>query len=313
MNVYIWGTGKVAKEFIDKAKLKQGIQIAGFDEECMLIIASSFTDEILKTILFETNLKMSQCVALRPTKFSNALDVNMKNIWKIVDNPVPFVEDKNREIKILRTGTDYTKDCLWDLLPKPRELSWRYDYVRINTFELVADEIEKKNLDGAVAELGVYRGDFAQYINFKFKDRKLYLFDTFQGFNENESRTQIEMGYADQQFADSFKDTSETLVLSKMTYPEQCIIKKGLFPESLDGLEEKFAFVSIDVDYEDSIFEGMRYFYPRLVSGGYIFIHDYNDIWLGGVKKAVERYERQFGELKKVPIADGSGTLVIVK
>ena len=39
----------------------------------------------------------------------------------------------------------------------------------------------------------------------------------------------------------------------------------------------------------------------------------YNDIWLGGVKKAVERYERQFGELKKVPIADGSGTLVIVK
>ncbi len=34
---------------------------------------------------------------------------------------------------------------------------------------------------------------------------------------------------------------------------------------------------------------------------------------LGGVKKAVERYERQFGELKKVPIADGSGTLVIVK
>lgn len=217
MNVYIWGTGKVAKEFIDKAKLKQGIQIAGFvvscvkgneekeakcysdigfDEECMLIIASSFTDEILKTILFETNLKMSQCVALRPTKFSNALDVNMKNIWKIVDNPVPFVEDKNREIKILRTGTDYTKDCLWDLLPKPRELSWRYDYVRINTFELVADEIEKKNLDGAVAELGVYRGDFAQYINFKFKDRKLYLFDTFQGFNENESRTQIEMGYA---------------------------------------------------------------------------------------------------------------------
>ena len=67
---------------------------------------------------------------------------------------------------------------------------------------------------------------------------------------------------------------------------EKIICRKGLFPESLNGLEENFAFVSIDVDFEQAIFDGLEYFYPRLNRGGYILIHDYNSATLKGGKKS---------------------------
>jgi hypothetical protein len=45
-----------------------------------------------------------------------------------------------------------------------------------------------------------------------------------------------------------------------------------------------------------------------------MFVHDYNNCFLFGVKSAVERYEQELGErLSKVPIADQGGTLIIYK
>ena len=71
--------------------------------------------------------------------------------------------------------------------------------------------------------------------------------------------------------------------------------------------------MSIDVDLEDSIYEGLRYFYPRLETGGYIFVHDYNGI-LAGVSTGIEKYEKEIkSSLHKFPICDNNGTLVITK
>lgn len=40
-----------------------------------------------------------------------------------------------------------------------------------------------------------------------------------------------------------------------MPYPKKCIIRKSLFPGAAEGIEEKFIFVSVDVDFEESIYE----------------------------------------------------------
>lgn len=56
------------------------------------------------------------------------------------------------------------------------------DYIRNSSLELVANEIYTNHIERSVAELGVYRGEFAKIINELFPDRKLYLFDTFEGF-----------------------------------------------------------------------------------------------------------------------------------
>ena len=110
----------------------------------------------------------------------------------------------------------------------------------------------------------------------------------------------------------AYKDTNVKKVIEKMQHLEQIEIKQGYFPESLNGLEDIFKFVSIDVDFEESIYHALEYFYPRMVKGGYIFVHDYNSS-LRGVEKAVDRYESRYEFLNKMPLCDANGTLVIMK
>ena len=46
--------------------------------------------------------------------------------------------------------------------------------------------IIERNILGSMAELGVYKGEFSACLNQMLPDRKLYLFDTFEGFHNND-------------------------------------------------------------------------------------------------------------------------------
>ncbi|MEJ7627539.1 MAG: TylF/MycF/NovP-related O-methyltransferase [Ferruginibacter sp.] len=184
------------------------------------------------------------------------------------------------------------------------------DYIRLSTLELIAQEINQNNLQGEVAELGVYKGKFARYINLYFPNKKLYLFDTFQGFHAQDIKLEVEEKYSggDQDFT----NTSVKEVLSIMPYPDKCIIKEGFFPATAIGLEEDFIFVSIDADLYEPIYNGLKYFYPRLKKGGFIFVHDYNNDNYKGAKLAVENYCQEFN-LSKIPLPDSGGSVVLSK
>ena len=201
---------------------------------------------------------------------------------------------------------------------KSSVIDYMVDYYRFRTFELVAREIKAKKIKGAIAELGVFRGKFASLINDTFSDRKLYLFDTFESFDLNEYENEKILGRCgdDDGFLLAHTNTSVEIMLANVPYPEQCIVCKGLFPNTVtkEIEQEKFVFVSLDVDLEESTYQGLKFFYPRLETGGYIFVHDYTTHWLQGVKIAIERYEKDANvKLHKVPLADRGGTLVITK
>ncbi len=185
-----------------------------------------------------------------------------------------------------------------------------FDYIRISTLELVSNEINIKGLKGNVAELGVYKGKFAKYINQYFPDRTLYLFDTFSGFdNRNISIEKRENFSAGNQ---NFSDTSLNAVIGIMPYPENCKPVVEFFPESTAGIDDNFVFISLDADLYEPIYSGLDFFYPRLVKGGYIFIHDFNNDQYKGSRKAVE----EFCLLHKIgylPIPDSGGTAIISK
>ncbi|MDR1266853.1 MAG: hypothetical protein LBJ70_00490 [Holosporales bacterium] len=63
--------------------------------------------------------------------------------------------------------------------PHASGLEEYYNYVRYRALELVRDEL--KEVPGSVAEFGVHLGDFAFMINRCFPDRKLFLYDMFDG------------------------------------------------------------------------------------------------------------------------------------
>lgn len=186
----------------------------------------------------------------------------------------------------------------------------KLDVVRIETLELLAKEIQKNNVKGSCAELGVYQGGFAQRINENFPDRKLYLFDTFQGFDKRDVKKEMEQRFSNG--TQDFSGTSISMVMSGMRNRKNVIIKKGWFPKTAEGLNETFAFVSIDADLYQPIYAGLEYFYPRLEKGGYLMIHDYNNSVYKGAGQAVEEYCNQFG-IGRVPIPDHSGSVIITK
>ena len=155
---------------------------------------------------------------------------------------------------------------------------------RVATLELAAREIYINNVEGEIAECGVYQGNFSKYIARFFPDRTLYLFDTFDGFDHRDLvNDTLYEGMPE------FKDTSENHVLDNIGTYVKTIVRKGWFPETTNGLENnKWAFVSLDTDLYNPILSGLEYFWPRLTPGGYIFVHDFGGLF--GVNKAVMEY-----------------------
>ena len=171
--------------------------------------------------------------------------------------------------------------------------------------------IEANGLVGDVAEAGVFQGEFACKINEAFPNRSLYLFDTFEGFDKRDVVVESPTtGALVQEFN---IDTSADFVLSRMPFQDKCIIRQGYFPESAHGIDNDFVFVSLDMDLYKPILEGLKFFYPRLVKGGYIFVHDFFSDRFSGVKKAVHEFvQGENGDVKLCPLGDEC-TIVVAK
>lgn len=186
--------------------------------------------------------------------------------------------------------------------------------VRLSALRLHAREIEARKIPGDVAELGVYQGAFAAEINRLFPERRLWLFDTFEGFHARDLAIEAERTGVKTQRR-NFADTTIELVRSRLPHPEMARFVQGYFPESLEDLNLNktcFALVSLDPDLYEPTLEGLCYFYPRLAPGGRILIHDYTSCQFEGVKMAVDEYCRAHG-LFVVPLMDLHGTAVLVK
>lgn len=186
-------------------------------------------------------------------------------------------------------------------------ISTSWDPIRYGTIALAIYTIEKEKIKGNFAELGVFRGEASKIIHSIAPEKKLYLFDTFEGFPtefiENRGDTH------------RFKDTNLEIVEKNIGNLDNIIIRKGIFPETAKGLEsETFSFVYLDADLFKSTLEGLKFFYPRISEGGYLFIHDYHNPRESnaGVLRAVRKFMRDKKE-KILEIPDVLGSVVIRK
>lgn len=326
MRTFIWGTGRAmgavvgryieldeVEAFIDNDRSKHNYmgktvippeEITQHSYDAILV-ANQYREEIMKQCM-ELGINLEKVIFL----YNNCILEDVNKDYEFVARVLgkKYADIVKNRYHVVRRMEGYDK---------PFEYTGggygETDYVRMECFDLAVKEINKRKLSGNVAEVGVFRGEFAQYINSAFPDKKLYLFDTFDGFDADEALREMKNGNCSDAFVEAYKQTNVMTVLNRMKYLDNVIIKQGFFPESINGLEDVFAFVSIDVDFEQSIYEGLDYFYPRLEKGGYIFIHDYNGD-LRGVEKAVDQYEKDNEiMLCKMPLCDAGGTLVVMK
>lgn len=160
--------------------------------------------------------------------------------------------------------------------------------------------------DYCVAEGGVYKGYFSKIINESFPDKTLYLFDTFEGFNAKDIEIEKSKQYSQAEIYTHFKETNEKMVLDRLPYKENVVVCKGFFPGTTKDIpDKKFGFVNLDFDLYAPTLEGLRYFYPRMVDGGVILIHDYYSSSFNGIKQAVLDYmSEESTQLNVRPIGD---------
>lgn len=182
-------------------------------------------------------------------------------------------------------------------------------YSRILFLQRFAERAYKENIKGAVAEAGVYRGEFAKHINKCFYDRKCYLFDTFEGFTEYDIAREQEKSLV---VAEHFKNVNVEKMISKMPNKENIIVRVGRFPETATEIDERFAFVNLDMDLYEPTIEGLRLFYPLMSDGGVILVHDYFNKGYPNIEKAVDDFERESGlRLYKMPIGDNISMAIV--
>ena len=315
MGIYVWGTGCGAAELIE----------AGLEPERITAFVDSFP--MVQTflglpVLLPEQLPVYDCGLLIVTaRHAEAIGnrcaelgipgekcLFLKNNMVLTDRNAVCAHAKER------LGEALLKKLLprQHIVPAPAQLAdsaltereLGNDYVRLATLELLCRRLE--HVPGAAAELGVYRGFFARCINLLLPERRLYLFDSFEGFGEEAQASEV--------FQAAHRNTAVEKVLAVMPHPERIIVKPGFFPGSLEGLEDRFCLVSLDVDFYQTTLDGLRYFWPRLEQGGCLLLHDWGSPKLPGVAKALADFEAQLGQrLPAVPLCDVGGSLVLCK
>jgi Macrocin-O-methyltransferase (TylF) len=185
------------------------------------------------------------------------------------------------------------------------------DVARFYFFCLAFDQLVKEGLKGDFAELGVYKGHTATLLATMARrlNSTAYFLDTFEGF-DRQDLTGIDVGVREKKL---FGDTSLEAVRQKVGEANTCFIK-GYFPQTADKIPETatFCLVHIDCDLYAPVRASLEYFYPRVIPGGFLLIHDYSSLAWDGAEKAVDEFFSDKPE-SVVPMTDGAGTAVIRK
>lgn len=183
---------------------------------------------------------------------------------------------------------------------------------RAGMMRLLAEQIKERQIPGDVAEVGVYRGDFAALLNEAFPERKLHLFDTFKGFPVEDIKIENDMSFSRAKVGD-FSETNQNSVYHIMPHLDNIVLHKGYFPDTFSPCKDTiFSLVSLDADLFAPTQAALPLFWERLSKGGVIMIHDYNSTQFRGVKKAVDDF-CQKENIYPIPICDLHGSVLLVK
>jgi hypothetical protein len=184
------------------------------------------------------------------------------------------------------------------------------DMARFYFFCLAFDQIVKEDLKGDLAELGVYKGNTASLLAQIARSRgaTAYLLDTFSGFSKLDIKG-VDANAREQSFSDTSLEAVRALVGE-----ENVQYIPGYFPETASQIpnDASFCLVHIDCDLYAPIFNALEYFYPRMVPGGYLIVHDYTSLLWNGAEKAVDEFFADKPE-PVIPLPDGAGSVVIRK
>ena len=168
---------------------------------------------------------------------------------------------------------------------------------------------EALRLDGDFVEMGCYKGDtsllLAEVLRNSGISKRLWIYDSFEGLPEKSASDESVLGvdFRGGELYVTKREVKERFLRAGLPVP---VIKKGWFSDLTgEDMPEKIAFAFLDGDFYESIRDSLKLVVPRMVDGGVLVVHDYTNLALPGVKKAVDEWKKGGGGLG----CDGGGTI----
>ena len=178
--------------------------------------------------------------------------------------------------------------------------------------------IVRNKIEGDFVECGVFLGGTvmaaAEFLNhFEGQRRKIYLFDTFEGFPENTEDLDIFGNSVKFHSHRNFKDVVMSNLASCDYDTSQFEFAVGPVEKTLRDpamIPSKVAYLRLDTDYYESTRIEFEVLYPKLVSRGICTIDDYGTFQ--GSKRATDEY---LSNLNEFPFVNriNQGVRVFVK
>ena len=173
------------------------------------------------------------------------------------------------------------------------------------------DYVIKNDIPGAFIECGVWRGGssmlVAQLLSKRcVTNRKIILYDTFEGMSEPTDRDLDLSGNNAGLLLEQNKNNKETSVwcladlndvrenMARSGYPkDQIIFVKGKVEDTIPNQMpfDRIALLRLDTDWYESTKHELIHLYPELIDQGVLIIDDYGH-W-EGCRKAVDEYFQQ--------------------
>jgi O-methyltransferase len=194
-------------------------------------------------------------------------------------------------------------------------------YGAANINNLIALLERTRNVEGDVAECGVFRGAslvaLALHATQQGIHKVFHGFDSFEGFAPTIAND-LKLGGAplSVKLPGGMNETSYDLVAAKVKALKLRNVQlyKGFFENTLSHCPaHSFSFVHLDCDAYDAYVECLAYFYPRLSCGGIILVDEYNDPAWPGCNKALDEFLATRPERLQVIAEDNYQKYYIVK
>jgi hypothetical protein len=193
---------------------------------------------------------------------------------------------------------------------------------------LAVNYVVDNQIEGDFVECGVWRGGSSMaaaltFLHRKETNKKMWLFDTFDGMGETTEFDVSHEGYLASEMikrsdksdarsvwcAASFEDVEQNM--KSTGYPMDKIrFVKGKVEDTLQKeIPEKISILRLDTDYYTSTKAELEILYSRLLPGGVIILDDYGH-WQGA-RKAVDEFFEKNGKKPLFCFLDYAGLMGI--
>lgn len=202
-------------------------------------------------------------------------------------------------------------------------------FERMRALIQAVDYIEEAKIKGDIVECGVWKGGSmliaaSVLVEKRSFDRRLFLFDTFEGMSDptsddvsavNQKDAESLLKMADKEDGDNIwcysglEEVKSTM--KNVNYPEDKILYvKGKVEDTLPTDEiSSIAILRLDTDWYESTKHELEHLFDKLVPGGVLIIDDYGH-W-SGAKKAVDEFLSKRGISLFLNRIDYTGRLAI--